>query len=152
MAIDVTGVFASVESHLRDGGLFDQVGMHEPKSGPGTGMAAVAWVSRLRALALVSGLSSVSVRLELSIRVYKNMLSQPQDDIDTEVLQAVDALLNDFAGDFELGGEVMHVDLLGAYGDSLAAEAGYLEQDGKLYRVMVITLPLILADVWTEVA
>jgi len=34
----------------------------------------------------------------------------------------------------------------------LSALAGYLNQDGKLYRVMTVTLPIIINDIWAQVA
>lgn len=152
MSLDVTGIFDQVESHLHRTGRFDQVGMHESKNAPGNGLVVEAWTEQITAVALVSGLSVASVRLELNIRVRKNMLAEPQDAIDPEILSAVDLLMNNFAGDFELGGEVMHVDVLGAYGAPMNARAGYIEQDKRMYRTMTISLPLIIADVWTEVA
>ena len=32
---------------------------------------------------------------------------------------------------FTLGGEVMEVDLLGAYGEQMSSQPGYIEHDGK---------------------
>ncbi|MEU0411728.1 hypothetical protein ABZ307_28455 [Streptomyces griseorubiginosus] len=152
MSLDVASIFDQVESHLHRTGLFDQVGMHEPKSAPGNGLSAEAWVEQITAVAAVSGLSTAGVRLEMNIRVRKNMLSEPQDEIDVVVLGAVDLLMNNFAGDFELDGEVMHVDVLGAYGTPLNARATYIEQDKRMYRAMTISLPLIIDNAWAEVA
>ncbi len=78
------------------------------------------------------------------------MMDEPQDDTDEKVLVATCALMALYSGDFELGGQVMEVDLEGAHGFPLAAKAGYLNQDGKLYRVMVIQIPLIVNDVFTQ--
>jgi len=33
---------------------------------------------------------------------------------------------------------------------ALMAKAGYLSQDGRIYRVMVITIPIIVNDVFTQ--
>jgi len=82
--------------------------------------------------------------------VYLNMLQEPQDAIDTNIMTAVDALMAAYSSDFDLGGLVRNVDLLGAHGDPLAADAGYLEQDKRLYRVVVISLPLICNDLYTQ--
>ena len=46
----------------------------------------------------------------------------------------------------------MGVDLLGMAGSPLGAQAGYINQDGALYRVMTITLPLLITDAWTQAA
>lgn len=150
MALGVTAILAAVESHALATGRFDRVNRHEPKSAPGNGLSAAIWVQSLRPVAAASGLNSTSARLELSERVYMGMLAEPQDDIDTRVLEAVDVLMTAYSGDFELGGLVRNVDLLGEHGDPLSADAGYLEQDKKIYRVMVITLPLIISDLWGQ--
>jgi hypothetical protein len=42
------------------------------------------------------------------------------------------------------------VDLLGSAGAPLSAQAGYLNQDGRLFRVMTLTLPIIVNDVWDQ--
>jgi hypothetical protein len=55
-----------------------------------------------------------------------------------------------YNGDFTLGGLVECVDLLGMTGQRLEARAGYLEQDRKIYRVMTITLPVIVAEAWEQ--
>lgn len=149
MSLGATGILAAVKSHISDTGLFERVLGHEPKSAPGNGLTAAAWVQNLRPITS-SGLASTSARLQLSIRVSTNMLREPQDSIDTDILGAVDVLMAAYSGDFDLGGFIKNVDLLGAEGDPLSADAGYLEQDGKLYRVMVITLPLVVNDLWTQ--
>lgn len=150
MALGASGILAAVESHALASGRFDRVNRHEPKSAPGNGLSAAIWVQSLRPVATASGLASTSARLELSERVYVGMLAEPQDDIDTRILEAIDTLMAAYSGDFDLGGLVRNVDLLGEHGDPLSADAGYLEQDKKLYRVMVITLPLIINDLWGQ--
>ncbi|KKL71856.1 hypothetical protein LCGC14_2090690, partial [marine sediment metagenome] len=44
------------------------------------------------------------------------------------------------------------VDLLGMAGEPLRARAGYITQDKTLYRVMDITLPLLIANAWVQAA
>jgi hypothetical protein len=34
----------------------------------------------------------------------------------------------------------------------LNAQAGYLQQDNKVFRVIVVTLPIVINDLWGEVA
>jgi len=149
VTLGASGILAAVKSHALATGLFENVLGHEPKSAPGNGLTAAVWVQNLRP-AVASGLDSTSARLQLSVRVYMNMLADPQDEIDTRILAAVDVLMAAYSADFTLGGLVRDVDLLGADGDPLSADAGYLEQDGRLYRVMVVTLPLVVNDLWTQ--
>lgn len=148
MSLGTKAILAAVISHAKASGKVERVLTHEPKSAPGNGITVAVWVQNLRPV--TSSLTSTTARLELSVRIYTNMLADPQDAIDTRLLDAVDALMAAYSGDFQLGGLVKDVDLLGADGDPLSADAGYLEQDGKLYRVMVITLPLIVSDLWGQ--
>jgi len=99
-----------------------------------------------------SGLSATSARLVFRIRLYTSMISEPQDAIDPAMLAANIKLMASFSDDFDLGGSVRNVDLLGAYGIPMSSQAGYLNQDGKLMRIIDITLPLIMNDLWTQSA
>jgi hypothetical protein len=149
VSLGTAAILDAVISHAKASGRFERVLTHEPKSAPGNGLSVAVWVQNLRP-ASGSGLATTTARLQLSVRVYTNMLADPQDKIDTRLLDAVDALMAAYTGDFTLGGLVRDVDLLGADGDPLQADAGYLEQDSKLYRVMVITLPLVVNDLWAQ--
>lgn len=148
MALGASAILAAVASHAQATGLFERVLTHEPKSAPGNGLTWVVWVERLQPT--TSGLAATSARLMLSVRVFQNMLADPQDTIDARLLDAVDVLMAAYSGDFTLGGLVRSVDLLGADGDPLSAQAGHMELDGKLYRVMEITLPLHVDDLWSQ--
>lgn len=149
MSLATASILAAVISHAKRSGKFERALTHEPKSAPGNGLSVAVWVQSLRPTT-TSSLIATSARLELSVRVYTNMLADPQDDIDTRLLDAVDMLMAAYSGDFDLGGLIKHVDLLGEHGEPLSADAGYLEQDSKLYRVMVITLPLVVNDLWAQ--
>jgi hypothetical protein len=150
MSLGAAGIVAAAASHAKATGHFERVLTHEPKSAPGNGLTCAIWVQSLAPVAAASGLAATSVRLELAVRAYQNMLADPQDDIDVRLLEATDTLMAAYSGDFELSGVVRNVDLLGAHGDPLGMAAGYLEQDSKLYRVFVITLPLIVSDLWSQ--
>lgn len=151
MSLAVSTIYAGVVSHIKRLGVFDQVLTHEPKSAPGSGLTCSVWLNTLEPVAEVSGLAVTSLRLELSIRIYENFKAQPEDEIDKRLLDAASQLMDAYTGDFTLDGDVMDIDLLGAHGEALRAEGGYLSQDGNLYRVVVMTLPIIIADVYTQV-
>lgn len=149
--MDSAGIMAATGSHIAASGYFDRVAGHEPKNAPGRGLSAAVWVDRIEPVPAGSGLSRTCALLMLNIRVYTNMLADPPDAIDPSLVAAVDGLMTAYSGDFTLGGLVRNVDLLGATGTALSAQAGYLEQDGKLFRVMTITLPLVVDDAWEQV-
>ncbi len=150
MALDVNGVVGAVVSHALALGRFERVNGHEPRKAPNKGLTAAVWVDRLGPAQ--SGLASTSVRLVLLVRVYAPLAAAPSDAIDPRVLSAVGALMGAYSGDFTLGGRARAVDLLGMAGTPLEARAGYVTQGATAYRVMTITLPILLNDVWDQVA
>ena len=151
MSMNVVAIRQTLISHALSSGMFAQVSGHEPKSGPSNGLYGALWVDEIGPAPARSGLVSTSTRLAFNFRVGTNMIAEPQDDIDVDVLVAVCFLMGAYSGDFMLGEEVANVDLLGAHGTPLSARAGYLNQDGRLYRVMVISIPLIVNDVFDQV-
>lgn len=148
--MNIRGILDRVISHAMQCGYFDRVAGHEPKNAPGTGLSAAVWVDRIEPVDEASGLASTSVRLVVNVRVYGSMLAEPQDAIDPNLFEAVDVLMAAYSADFTLGGTVRNVDLLGETGAGMFAQAGYLEIDRKLYRVMTITVPAIVSDAWTQ--
>lgn len=147
---DIAGLVDRIVSHAMESGLFETVNGHEPKSAPGKGLICAVWAQSIGPARGGSGLSATSGRVEFNVRLYTNMLSEPQDAIDPTLLGATDTLLGLYSGDFDLGGTVREIDLLGSFGNPLGAQAGYLTQDGKLYRVITITLPAIINDIWSQ--
>jgi hypothetical protein len=152
MALDIRTILGAVESHALASGYFADVNGHEPKAPPTSGITAAVWVEQIGPARGGSGLNSTSSRLALFVRLYSSLQQQPADAIDPDLMTALDWLMAAYSGDFELGGLVRQVDLLGTYGDPLSARAGYLSEGGAEYRVMTITLPLIVNDLWNQEA
>lgn len=150
MSLDINGIFNALVSHAQKIGHLEQVNQHEPKSAPTGLLTGAIWNQETRPLALASGLDATSVLVTFVVRIYKNMTSQPQDAIDPAVMGAMDALMAAYSADFDLGGLVRNVDLLGAYGQGLFARAGFMPQDGRLYRVVDITVPCVVNDLWEQ--
>lgn len=148
--MDIPAIRAGLISHALALGLFSDVSGHEPKAAPTGGLSGALWMDSIDPARARSGLNSSTLRVAFNFRIGQGMLDEPQDDIDERVMVAACALMNAYSGDFELGGQVMEIDLLGAHGFPLSAKAGYLNQDSKLYRVMVITIPLIINDVFAQ--
>lgn len=151
-AAAVSALFAAVVSEAQKLGGFEVVIAHEPKAAPQSLPALAVWTQSIGPVAAVSGLSATSGRVSFRARVYLNFLGKPEDDIDPTLIALISTLLNAFSGGFTLGETVMEIDLLGAYGQSLSADAGYISHDGKHFRVMEITLPVIIDDLWTQEA
>lgn len=151
MSLDIRGVLDAIQSHASASGYFDAVNGAEPKSPPDTsGLTCAVWVEQIGPARGASGLTSTSTRLCFYVRLYTGMLTEPADAIDPSLMTALDVLMAAYSADFTLGGLVRDVDLLGAYGDPLGARAGYLIEGGTEFRVMTITLPVIVNDLWEQ--
>lgn len=148
--LDIAGITATIETHAFASGRFEQVSGFEPKSAPGLGITAAVWFQSIEPAVSASGLAATTIRLTFNIRITTNMLAEPQDGIDPRIVNAVDALMAAYSGDFTFGAQVRNVDLMGQTGQPMRADAGYLTQDNRSYRAVVITLPLICNDVWEQ--
>jgi hypothetical protein len=148
--VNITGIFNALVSHGMSTGLFERVNQHEPKNAPGNGLTMAVWLDRVTHASGSSGLNNTTGLLVFSVRVFSNMVAEPQDDIDPTLLTAIDALFTAYSGDFELGGLVRDVDLMGQHGAPLEAAFGYVPIDNKMYRVGTIVVPLVVNDAWAQ--
>lgn len=151
--MDARGIFNALISHAMGTGVFAHVNGHEPKSAPTLAdqINLALFGGPIRPVQS-SGLASVSVRWEIAGRIYKNAFSEPADDVDPELAIAATTYLAELIGDYTLGGLVRHVDIFGSDGEPLEAVPGYMEQDRKIFRVMDLRIPVIINDLWEEVA
>lgn len=147
---DFSTILQAAQSHAMRLGVFDTTARHEPKTAPNHGITYAMWLQSVRPVQRRSGLTATSVRVQLMGRIYQNMLAEPQDDTDPNMLRALFKLMGAYTGNFTLAGRIAQVDLLGAHGPALEAQAGFLEHDRKMFRIIDVTLPLILDDVWTQ--
>jgi hypothetical protein len=142
-------VLLSLGDHAKSLGIFCEVLTFEPKSAPsGTGLTYVLWASRIRPIA--SGMAVTGALVVISGRIYARMLNTPESEIDSHIADGLDALMGAYTGDFTLGGIARCFDLRGSVGVPADITFGYLEQDSVLFRVAVLTIPVIIDDAWTE--
>lgn len=158
MTISTRSIVAAFRTHLEGSGHFDSVTGHEPKNPPtGQGVTAAVWVDSLAPTEALGALNATSVVMTFLIRLYKNMTSEPQDDIDPLLMDAVDRTCLLLSGDFTLGDAATYVDLLGNSGGSgragargMSVDFGYVSLGGTMYRSADITVPVVLEDVWPQ--
>jgi hypothetical protein len=151
MTLGLADVMDAVAAHAAATGWFDAVTNHEPKSAPGKGLSAAIWVEEVAPIPGRGGLDKTSVLVTFSVRLATSMTSEPQDDIDPNLLAAFDDLMRAYTGDFTLGALVAQIDLLGSYSQGgMRGKGGYLNQDGLLLRVFEITLPLVVDNLWDQ--
>lgn len=152
MALDSTPIRQKLIDHALASGYFERVSGHEPKAAPGTGLTAAVWVQSVSPAPIGSGLRDTTAVVVFRLRIYQNMLSEPQDDIDPRIDKARDVLMVAYSAGFTLGGLVKQVDLLGAHGVPLSAAAGYIPLGNTMQRVMDINIPCVVNDAWPQAA
>lgn len=150
MTIGFTAIRDALVTHAQTTAKFDSTSKHEPLVKP-NGLHLALWLDSVTPVNS-SGLAATTVRLAFVSRIYLNAEQQPVDNVDTQVLGATDALLAAWSGDLTLGDQVRHVDVLGAYGIPLGAQAGYQRIGDTQFRVMTITTPMVINDVWAQEA
>jgi hypothetical protein len=139
-------LFDALTSHALKLGLFTRVNSHEPENTPGKGMSCSITLGAIAATTS-SGLNSVSGTITFQVRIWSSLMQKPLDAVDPDVLGAVSVLLNEYSGNFTLGGTVRDIDLL-----ALKAQPGYLNHEGKEFRVIEISVPIVVNDLWGMVA
>lgn len=148
--LPVQALFDATVSFVSKLGFCDSVNTSEPLNPPGTGIICGIWVDSIRPCES-SGLDSVSVRLVLNVRLYTSLITIPSDVIDPNLLTATSGVMNELANNFDVSALARQIDIFGSYGQPMEAQAGYLaQQGGVVNRVMTITLPIIINDVWAE--
>lgn len=151
MFLESQDIIDRLASHAAATGYFDKVNQHEPKSKPGRGITGAVWIDRIEPARGQSTLTSTTVRVVFNFRIYTNMLQQPQDAIDPNVMEAADILFAAYTGDFSLGADNRFIDLLGiTQGHELFAQSGYINIDNMVYRVLTLTVPVVVRDAWTQ--
>jgi hypothetical protein len=152
MAIDTGAIIDLIASHAMRLGVFDVVQKHEPKSAPNTGLQYAVYIASIEPVAAASGMASTAARLELTGRIYRNFITEPEDEIDPDLAKTLDLLMAAYIGNFDLDALARNIDIFGAHGQKLSGRAGYLRIDSKIFRVMDIVIPIIVNDAWEQVA
>ena len=149
----VDALFNAVISDAAACGWFDRVNGAEPMSAPGHGLTAAVWIQAgPLPVGTESGLDKSSGVLLFHVRIYTPLTAAARDEIDPRVTKAVSALFRRWHDDydFDLNPMVRNVDVYGQAGrGGLDSRAGYVEVSGQMCRVMTITLPVIVNDIWT---
>lgn len=148
--VEFEAIGDAIVSHALTTGHFDNVAGHEPKNAPGKGISGALWLDDVNAVPQVSGLAATSLLLTYSFRIYLDMLTEPQDRIDPDIARAAVEFMRKVSADFTLDGLVDQIDLLGAYGAAFGCKAGYIDQDGRKFRVLIVTVPVLVHDVFEQ--
>lgn len=144
MAVDPVAVLDAIESFAQRSGYFAEVHRGEPKSPAAAG-------DRLSAAVFYSGAKNVVMMLNrpvelhvVMLRIYENMLNEPEGDIETNVVRVAGQFKDDIERAVALGGAIRNVDAGGIHGDSLGWTMGHVELGGTFYRIADVLIPLVV--------
>jgi hypothetical protein len=151
-----TNLVDGLASFTLSTGRFDKVNQHEPKSAPGSGLTAAIWADYIGPSPQGAGLDVTDGLLVLKERLYMPLGSEPEDGIDPAMMSACMVLMAAYSARFSLGivdtdgDAAAWIDLRGISRNRLEAAAGYLKYDERQYRVMTMTVPVIVDDLWPQ--
>lgn len=146
----VGNIFVKLRDHASALGVFEHVEGHAlinpPPSGIGIGFEA----GQIKPGG-GSGLSVTSIIFTCTGSIYRTMQTQPADDLEVDISAAATALIVALSADLNLGGLVRNIDLLGSTGAGLSADPGYVKIGEQQFRASVVTIPMIVNDVFEQV-
>jgi len=149
MAFDAaaaTALYASLKSAALELGLFQAVDTHEPLNAPGNRLFCSIVLGPMSPVTS-SGLAAVSGRITFAFHLWSSAMQKPYDNIDPEILAATASLMGQLSGEFTLAGTVRNIDLF-----SMSAQPGWVDFEGKQFRVVTLTVPVVINDMFAEVA
>jgi|TARA_R110002020_G_scaffold54717_3_gene152403 hypothetical protein len=141
MAFDITKTINAIASFLEARGEFSLVQIGEPKSPPQGEMSAAIFASDASVVG-VTLQTTVEVH-EVTIRIYRNMMDEPEEDNEIRTSQAVTGITSDLLSDYDLSSSVRNISI-GEYGRTLSANWGYMDVGGTMYRSVDISVPFIV--------
>ena len=127
------------------GGRFVSVELGQPSAiARGTKMSAAIWLESIQVGTVFLGV--VDKVYEVAVRIYRDMLAEPQEQGEFDLALTVQDIGSDLLGDFDLGASVRNIDAGGIYGTPLGAQWGYTSVAGVMFRSVDITVPIIVND------
>lgn len=148
IGFDLGALLDSYRSLCKSSGGFDVVSAHELRKAPTAKFALGAWLARMKTLPTRSGLAATSILVTLQARIYVPFMGDP-DQIDTEAARRVDLIWSAFHRTLELDGN--EIDILGAYGDGITAEMGWLPMsDNAIVRTNDLFLPIVIDNAYPQ--
>lgn len=143
MAFLIKATLDALRSYLAAEGWFGSVTIGEPKAPPSS--------ERMAAALFMANISTIPITLARSmelhgvtLRIYRNTLNDPEEQVETDLADAMSKFMTDIEGDWQLGGAIHHIDTSGAISSGVSGTWGYLDVGGTMFRVIDVSLPLVV--------
>lgn len=146
MSFDVKASLQAIESYLSKSGYFASVSVGERKAPPsGGGLSVDLWMKSASVVRLYANGGTGESHVVL-VRVYRDLFGLPTEETEFVLAKAVQQVLGDLLGEYDLGATVREIDAGGINGTPVRTDWGHVDIGGKLFRVADITLPLSVDD------
>lgn len=147
MPFAVKATLENVETYLQKSGYFAagvQAGV--PMAPPqGEGLFGAVFMRSVSVNKVYANGGTEETHL-VTVRVHRNAMNRPADEIEFELAVCVQQVVSDLIGDYDLGATVREIDVGGMNGTPLRSEWGQVDIGGVMFRVVDIMLPLTVDD------
>lgn len=144
MPFAVQTTLQNIESYLAASGYFQSTQVGEPKKPPEAEFSASVFMSRVSVVELTLN-STIEVHVP-TVRIYRQMFAEPEENIEFDLGRIISQVSSDLLGEYDLGATIRNVDAGGQHGTPLSAQWGYLDVGGTMFRIVDMTVPLIVDD------
>lgn len=144
MPFNIRATLQAIQSYLEASGYFVGSQVSEPKQPPPEGFYAAVYMS-------AAGVNSLTLTGTIErhlpiIRVYRQMLAEPAEDIEFGMAEVISKVASDLIGEYDLGATIRNVDVGGQTGAPMSATWGYVDVGGAMFRIVDLIVPLIVDD------
>ena len=148
--LEIINIQNQVLTHCQQIGVFDNVLTEEPDSlQAGTTTASIV-LDSIKPDPKTSGLAQTNAIIVFKIGIWQNSTVHPHFGVPQETMLAAETLIESLHTSLTLNNDVMTVDLFGWSSTGLDVQTGYAPFDEGIYRIVEITVPIIVNDVWTQ--
>ena len=144
VAFNIKSSLQAISSYIQASGYVQKSTIGEPESPPTERLAASVYMGNTAIVSLTLN-TTIEVHTVI-VRFYMDMLREPTEQIEFKLAEVVSGIFNDLLGEYDLGATIRNIDAAGSHGTSLGAVWGYTDVGGKMFRVVDLSIPLLVDD------
>lgn len=145
MSFDITTVTQTLQTHLRNSGLFFRVDIGNPQTtGTRTPRGPYAAIYPVRVDVVGTTLTNPIEVHTLSVRLYRSTYALSREERVLEPARIAQQAMDLLNVDYSLGGGIRAVDVAGIYGQGLQVEFTDEATQDSVNHIADITVPLIV--------
>ena len=155
MAFNIKTTLSAIASHVSRTGYAGDVQIGEPVNAPEATDKVFAAIFMNSATVVELTLGTTIELHTVTLRIMKRAPIGAGDDsgaVVEELALVVSQVSSNLIGEFDLGGTIRAIDVGGQYGEGISATWGYATIAQTVFRVVDISLPLIVDDSGTQAA